>query len=297
MAKRNLAGGLSVTDEEAKAAVQICLPRTEARGRARWRGIAGGDPGEEAADRGQDGGRGAVGRQRRSFRVCGDHRRQARGMIEPDARRERRNFGVRVSLLFAAIFVVAGTNLPYLPVWLDWKGLGAREIAIITATPLVYPRAGDAGYRVCRRSGRRSSPLSDRAVLVWACGARRAVAVVGVLADPDLHRGLRPGLDHDHAADRDRGAERRQSGGTRLRPHAPVGIAQLHCRQPRGRLGRGALRGGVGHLAGGGWRRAHDGGRTYARPADRARPPEGGDQPATPAHVRRCGLAVLARCF
>ena len=57
-------------------------------------------------------------------------------MIEPDARRERRNFGVRVSMLFAAIFVVAGTNLPYLPVWLDWKGLGAREIAIITATPL-----------------------------------------------------------------------------------------------------------------------------------------------------------------
>ena len=57
-------------------------------------------------------------------------------MIEPDVRRERRNFGVRVSVLFAAIFAVAGTNLPYLPVWLDWKGLGAREIAIVTATPL-----------------------------------------------------------------------------------------------------------------------------------------------------------------
>ena len=41
-----------------------------------------------------------------------------------------------VSLLFAAIFVVAGTNLPYLPVWLDWRGLGPREIAIITAAPL-----------------------------------------------------------------------------------------------------------------------------------------------------------------
>lgn len=58
-------------------------------------------------------------------------------MMEPDARRERRNFGIRVSILFAAIFVVAGSNLPYLPVWLDWKGLGPREIAIITATPLI----------------------------------------------------------------------------------------------------------------------------------------------------------------
>jgi PPP family 3-phenylpropionic acid transporter len=57
-------------------------------------------------------------------------------MIQPEARRERRNFGVRASVLFAAIFVVAGTNLPYLPVWLDWKGLGPRDIAIITAVPL-----------------------------------------------------------------------------------------------------------------------------------------------------------------
>jgi MFS transporter, PPP family, 3-phenylpropionic acid transporter len=57
-------------------------------------------------------------------------------MNQPDARREHRTFGVRVSILFAAIFVVAGTNLPYLPVWLDWKGLGPREIAVITATPL-----------------------------------------------------------------------------------------------------------------------------------------------------------------
>jgi PPP family 3-phenylpropionic acid transporter len=52
------------------------------------------------------------------------------------AERERRSFAVRVSVMFAAIFVVAGTNLPFLPVWLDWTGLGPREIAIITATPL-----------------------------------------------------------------------------------------------------------------------------------------------------------------
>ena len=57
-------------------------------------------------------------------------------MSETDAERERRFFAVRVSVLFAAIFVVAGTNLPFLPVWLDWAGLGPREIAIVTAMPL-----------------------------------------------------------------------------------------------------------------------------------------------------------------
>jgi MFS transporter, PPP family, 3-phenylpropionic acid transporter len=53
------------------------------------------------------------------------------------AERERRSLAIRVSLLFAAFFVIAGTQLPYLPVWLDWVGLGAREIALITAAPMV----------------------------------------------------------------------------------------------------------------------------------------------------------------
>jgi MFS transporter, PPP family, 3-phenylpropionic acid transporter len=57
-------------------------------------------------------------------------------MSQTEAESERRSFAARVSLMFAAIFVVAGSNLPYLPVWLDWAGLGPREIAIITATPL-----------------------------------------------------------------------------------------------------------------------------------------------------------------
>ncbi len=53
------------------------------------------------------------------------------------ARREARDLARRVSLLFAAVFVVAGTQLPYLPVWLDWVGLGSREIAVITAVPML----------------------------------------------------------------------------------------------------------------------------------------------------------------
>jgi PPP family 3-phenylpropionic acid transporter len=67
--------------------------------------------------------------------------------------RERRNFAARVSVLFAAIFALAGANLPYLPVWLDWTGLSSREIAVITAMPLlvrvaVTPVIGFAADRV-----------------------------------------------------------------------------------------------------------------------------------------------------
>jgi len=43
----------------------------------------------------------------------------------------------RISLLFAALFVSAGTQLPYLPVWLDWVGLSPREIAVIAAAPMI----------------------------------------------------------------------------------------------------------------------------------------------------------------
>jgi PPP family 3-phenylpropionic acid transporter len=51
--------------------------------------------------------------------------------------RERRSLAVRVSLLFAALSAIIGTQLPYLPVWLDWAGLGASEIAVITGSPLI----------------------------------------------------------------------------------------------------------------------------------------------------------------
>jgi PPP family 3-phenylpropionic acid transporter len=49
---------------------------------------------------------------------------------------DQRALGVRLSLLFAAIFFVSGSSLPYLPVWLAWRDLSAPEIAIISACPL-----------------------------------------------------------------------------------------------------------------------------------------------------------------
>jgi MFS transporter, PPP family, 3-phenylpropionic acid transporter len=55
---------------------------------------------------------------------------------DDDAGRAARGFAARVSALFAAFFFVAGLNVAYLPLWLDWTGLGPREIAIVTAAPL-----------------------------------------------------------------------------------------------------------------------------------------------------------------
>ena len=52
----------------------------------------------------------------------------------PEARLQ---YAMRVGMFFGAIFLVYGTQLPYLPVWLAWSGLTSAEIGIITAAPLM----------------------------------------------------------------------------------------------------------------------------------------------------------------
>jgi len=42
----------------------------------------------------------------------------------------------RLGFLYAALFLVVGCYLPYLPVWLKWRHLDAEQIAILLATPL-----------------------------------------------------------------------------------------------------------------------------------------------------------------
>src|SRR5262249_3512699 len=77
--------------------------------------------------------------------------------------------GTAVSLLFAAVFVIAGIQLPYLPVWLGWGGVDSREIAPITAAPVGVRGAGAPANALSadRRGGRRRFP----AVLAWAWAA------------------------------------------------------------------------------------------------------------------------------
>jgi MFS transporter, PPP family, 3-phenylpropionic acid transporter len=44
-------------------------------------------------------------------------------------------YGIRVSVFFAALFLIYGVHLPYLPLWLEWRGMSASEIGIITSAP------------------------------------------------------------------------------------------------------------------------------------------------------------------
>ncbi|MFM1816178.1 MAG: hypothetical protein RLZ98_2873 [Pseudomonadota bacterium] len=43
----------------------------------------------------------------------------------------------RLSLIYGALFVLVGVQHVYLPVWLDWKGFSATEIAWLIAVPMV----------------------------------------------------------------------------------------------------------------------------------------------------------------
>src|ERR1700675_1640754 len=48
----------------------------------------------------------------------------------------RLSFAWRLGFLYAALFLVVGCYLPYMPVWLHWRGLDDGAIAFLLATPL-----------------------------------------------------------------------------------------------------------------------------------------------------------------
>jgi PPP family 3-phenylpropionic acid transporter len=51
--------------------------------------------------------------------------------------RPEMSFASRLAALYAAIFVVSGIQLPFFPVWLEAKGLDARQIGIVLALPML----------------------------------------------------------------------------------------------------------------------------------------------------------------
>jgi PPP family 3-phenylpropionic acid transporter len=57
-------------------------------------------------------------------------------MHTPQTRYPGLSLAWRLGFLYAALFLVVGCYLPYLPVWLDWRKLDADEIAVLLATPL-----------------------------------------------------------------------------------------------------------------------------------------------------------------
>lgn len=52
------------------------------------------------------------------------------------ARDAKRSFAMRVALFYGALFVFYGMHTPFLPVWLNWRGLSAGEISTVIAAPL-----------------------------------------------------------------------------------------------------------------------------------------------------------------
>jgi PPP family 3-phenylpropionic acid transporter len=56
--------------------------------------------------------------------------------LTPDQMVRPRYFELRVSLIFAALFLSMGVHLPYFPLWLEAKGFDAEQIAVILAAPM-----------------------------------------------------------------------------------------------------------------------------------------------------------------
>ena len=87
-------------------------------------------------------------------------------------------FAVRLALFYAAIFIVYGVQVPYLPVWLDAQGLTAREVAIVTAAPFLLRLVVSPGCAlVADRMG-----AHRQVILALAWTALAAVLLLGSMA-------------------------------------------------------------------------------------------------------------------
>lgn len=77
----------------------------------------------------------------------------------------RRSIGLRISLHYAALFLVPGVYLPFFAAWLESRGLHPTEISIMLAVGILMRLvAGPAAAHVVDRSGRRKPAIL---LLVW----------------------------------------------------------------------------------------------------------------------------------
>lgn len=56
--------------------------------------------------------------------------------LQPEQLVKPSHFELRLSLIFAAVFIPLGVNVPYFPLWLEAKGFGPEQIAIILSAPI-----------------------------------------------------------------------------------------------------------------------------------------------------------------
>ncbi len=97
------------------------------------------------------------------------------------------SFGLRLSLFFATSFLIVGCYMPYLPLWLKWRGLSEPQIALIYAVPiftraLFIPAMTFLADRYERPAGLITvlswGALATILVLPWANGFAAIFAVV-----------------------------------------------------------------------------------------------------------------------
>jgi PPP family 3-phenylpropionic acid transporter len=88
---------------------------------------------------------------------------------------EGRRFAVPVALFYGALFVVYGMYVPFMPVWLDWRGLTAGEISTVIAAPLFLRALVTPTVAVAADRGG-----THRRYLIWLAWA--ALAFVLLLA-------------------------------------------------------------------------------------------------------------------
>jgi PPP family 3-phenylpropionic acid transporter len=93
--------------------------------------------------------------------------------IEP-----RAGFAIRLAALYAAIFVMAGIQLPFFPVWLKAKGLDPRMIGVVLAIPLIVRVFA---IPVATRAADRHDALRA-AIIVTSCASLIGYGLVGLSA-------------------------------------------------------------------------------------------------------------------
>jgi MFS transporter, PPP family, 3-phenylpropionic acid transporter len=98
--------------------------------------------------------------------------------LSPEQRVKPRRFELRISLLFAAIFIPNGIHLPFFPLWLGDTGFGPSEIAVILSLPMILRfLAGPAVSALADRA-------PDRVPVLLASAALSTVACAGYFLPP-----------------------------------------------------------------------------------------------------------------
>lgn len=85
-------------------------------------------------------------------------------------------FAPRVAALYAALFIVAGIQQPFFPVWLEAKGLDPGTIGVVLAVPMIVRILA---IPVATRAADRRDALRA-VILVLSCAAIAGYALVGL---------------------------------------------------------------------------------------------------------------------